>query len=216
MASRGQTPRIFFPGITLNGLGNHVGIPVTGREQPVGLVVANARLGLRVEEQRPSQAVRDIAQKRQRHRHPSLMDFGVQKGGITAAHRGDPVLEVRLIGDRMIGHGAGRAGFTVLAKKCVIAAVIGKDHVALGAENDRAHRKLGLDERILVTKPGLAGRTPVAMLGLQEKVVPGELAGEGLIVGTLLVVVVDEMRAHRLHAEGSQGEAAIRGQGGLT
>ena len=54
------------------------------------------------------------------------------------------------------------------------------------------------------------------MLGLQEKVVPGELAGEGLIVGTLLVVVVDEMRADRLHAEGSQGEAAIRGQGGLT
>ena len=33
------------------------------------------------------------------------------------------------------------------------------------------------------------------MLGLQEKVVPGELAGEGLIVGTLLVVVVDEMRS---------------------
>jgi hypothetical protein len=152
--------------------------------------------------QRPSQTVRDIAQKRERHGHTGLVDFGVQKGGIAAPHRGDPVLEVRLVGDRVIGHGAARAGFTVLAKERVIAAVIGKEHVALGAENNRTHRKLGLDERILVTKPGLAGRAPVAMFGLQEEVVPGELAGEGLIVGALLVVVVDEMPAHRLHAVG--------------
>jgi len=43
----------------LNGLGNHVGIPVTGREQLVGLVIAKARLGPGVEVQRPSQTVRD-------------------------------------------------------------------------------------------------------------------------------------------------------------
>ena len=127
-----------------------------------------------------------------------FFDIGMQDFVIAAADGGHPVLEMRQVGHGMIFLGLTGSGLAFGSQERVIAGVVGKDHVAFAAEEDRAHWVVRLHERKLVPKTGLGVRVPRAVF-VGDRSAVCKLVRDGHVRGRRAVIFMDELAAHGTH-----------------
>ena len=137
----------------------------------------------------------------------TLFDVGVQVLVVAAAHRGDPVAEVRDAFVRPVEIGArGLEGSRLVlgAEEGVVADIVGNDHVTFAAEKDLADALVLSHEGVLVAHLRFAVGVPVAVFNRHQGIVFRPFAEEGERIRRVRVVVVAGYVAvpHAHHGDG--------------